>query len=176
MDFRRLKKMCRGVRPAVSARWRRVTIFGFVVLCLAEPGLAGAQETTDIPPLGSDQDAAGQAPKDASAPPPAGSTTTVATPREATSGPEGYVAVPSEVGRRPSLAAYGFGCRRYGGVDATDPQTMPHFRHTTAFHGFNRVFTSRVSRGHYCCGSGHVLCGQLNSQEFLRSRYGVVGR
>jgi membrane-associated phospholipid phosphatase len=30
---------------------------------------------------------------------------------------------------------------------ATDPETMPHFRQTTAFHGFNRVFTSAVSGG-----------------------------
>jgi len=30
---------------------------------------------------------------------------------------------------------------------ATDPQTMPHFRRTTAFDGFNRVFTSTVSGG-----------------------------
>jgi hypothetical protein len=84
IDFRRLKKMSRGVPQAVSSRWRGVTIFGFVVLCLAEPVLARAQKTMNIPPLGSDQDAAGQAPEDASAPPPAGSTTTVATLREAT--------------------------------------------------------------------------------------------
>jgi membrane-associated phospholipid phosphatase len=30
---------------------------------------------------------------------------------------------------------------------ATDPETMPRFRQTTAFHGFNRVFTSTVSGG-----------------------------
>jgi len=71
------------VRQAVSSRWRGVTILGFVVLCLALPVLARAQETTAIP-LGTDQDAAGQAPVDGSAPPPARSTTTVAVPREAT--------------------------------------------------------------------------------------------
>jgi hypothetical protein len=30
---------------------------------------------------------------------------------------------------------------------ATDPETMPHFPRTTAFDGFNRVFTSTVGGG-----------------------------
>jgi hypothetical protein len=57
------------------------------------------------------------------------------------------VAVPSEVGRRPSLAAYGLVVGGTAALIATDPETMPHFRQTTAFHGFNRVFTSTVSGG-----------------------------
>jgi hypothetical protein len=80
MDFRRLKKMCRDVRQAISSRWRDVTILGLVLLCLALPVPAGAQKTTDIPPLESDKDAAGQAREDASAPRSGISTTTVAAP------------------------------------------------------------------------------------------------
>jgi PAP2 superfamily len=150
IDFRRLKTMCRGVRQAVSSRWRGVTIFGFVVLCLAEPVLARAQETTDLPPLGCDQDAAGQA-----APPPAGSTT-VAPPREATwrKLPGNFLQDQKDMWLFPVKLAEGHHwlptALVVGGTAAliaTDPETMPHFRQTSAFHGFNRVFTSTVSGG-----------------------------
>jgi hypothetical protein len=56
---------------------------------------------------------------------------------------------------------------------AADPETMPHFRQSTAFDGFNR---EHGRRGHYCRGFGRGLYSRLNSQKFLRSRYGVVGR
>jgi membrane-associated phospholipid phosphatase len=156
MNFRRLKKMCRGVPQAVPSRWRGVTIPGFVVLCLALPVLAHAQETTDIPRVAGDKDAARQAPGDASAPPPAGSTTTVATPREATwrKLPGNFLEDQKELWLFPVKLAEGHHwlptALVVGGTAAliaTDPQTMPHFRQTTAFRGFNRVFTSTVSGG-----------------------------
>jgi membrane-associated phospholipid phosphatase len=56
---------------------------------------------------------------------------------------------------------------------AADPETMPHFRQSTAFDGFNR---EHGRRGHYCRGFGRGLYSRLNSTKFLRSRYGVVGR
>jgi membrane-associated phospholipid phosphatase len=156
MDFRRLKKMCRDVRQAVSSRWCGVTIFGFVVLCLALPVLAHAQETIDIPPRGSDKNAAGQAPEEAPAPPPAGSTSTVALPREATwpKLPGNFLKDQKDMWLFPVKLAEGHHwlptALVLGGTAAliaTDPETMPHFRRTAAFDGFNRVFTSTVSGG-----------------------------
>jgi hypothetical protein len=144
------------VRPAVSSRSRGVTIFGFVVLCLAQPVLARAQETTNIPPLGTDKDAAGQAREDQSAPPPADSATTAATPREATwrKLPGNFLADQKDMWLFPVKLAEGHHWLPAGlvvggtaALIATDPETMPHFRQTTAFHGFNRVFTSTVSGG-----------------------------
>jgi hypothetical protein len=156
IDFRRLKGMCRVVRPAVSSRCRGLTIFGFLVLCLAQPALARARQAAGIPPLGSDQDAASQAPQDRSAPPPAGSETTVATPREATwrKLPGNFLHDQKDMWLFPVKLAEGHHwlptALVVGGTAAfiaSDPETMPHFRQTTAFHGFNRVFTSTVSGG-----------------------------
>jgi membrane-associated phospholipid phosphatase len=148
--------MCRDVRQTVSSRWRGVTILGFVVLCLALPVPARAQETTAIPPLGTDQDAAGQAPVDGSAPPPARSTTTVAVPREATwrKLPRNFLEDQKDMWLFPVKLAEGHHwlptALVVGGTAAliaTDPESMPHFRQTTEFRGFNRVFTSTVSGG-----------------------------
>lgn len=148
--------MWRGVGQAVSSRRRGVTIFGFVALCLTEPVVVRTQETTDIPLLASDKDAAGQAPEDASAPPPAGSTTTVATPREATwrKLPGNFLQDQKDMWLFPVKLAEGHHglptALVVGGTAAliaTDPETMPHFRQTTTFHGFNRVFTSTMSGG-----------------------------
>jgi membrane-associated phospholipid phosphatase len=154
MDFRRLKKMCRDVRRAVPSKWRGVTILGFVVLCLALPVLARAQETTGIPRLGSDQEAASQPPEQASAPPPASSPATVAAPRETTwrKLPGNFLEDQKNMWLFPVKLAEGHHwlptALVVGGTAAliaTDPKTMPHFRQTTAFDGFNRVLTSTVS-------------------------------
>ena len=126
------------------------------MLCLAQPVVARAQETTNVPRPGSDKDAAGQAREDQSAPPPAGSTTTVATPREATwrKLPGNFLQDQKDIWLFPVKLAEGHHwlptALVVGGTAAliaTDPKTMPHFRQTTAFHGFNRVFTSTVSGG-----------------------------
>jgi membrane-associated phospholipid phosphatase len=148
--------MSRSAGRPVSSWWRGVTVLGFLAMCLAEPVLARAQERTDIPRLGTDQDAAGRVPGDASAPPPARSTTTVATPREATwrKLPGNFLHDQKDIWLFPVKLAEGHhwlpAALVVGGTAAliaTDPQTMPHFRQTTAFHGFNRVFTSTVSGG-----------------------------
>jgi membrane-associated phospholipid phosphatase len=148
--------MCWVVGRAVSSGWRGVTISGFCALCLTGPVLARAQAPTDIPPLGTDEHAAGQAPEDRSAPPPAGSETAVATPREATwrKLPGNFLQDQKDIWLFPVKLAEGHHwlptALVVGGTAAliaTDPQTMPYFRQTTAFHGFNHVFTSTVSGG-----------------------------
>ena len=148
--------MCRVVGWAVSSRWRGLTISGFLALCLAGPVPARAQGPTEFPPLGTDEHAAGQAPEDPSTPPSAGSNTTVATPREATwrKLPGNFLQDQKDIWLFPVKLAEGHHwlptALVVGGTAAliaTDPQTMPYFRKTTAFHGFNRVFTSTVSGG-----------------------------
>jgi membrane-associated phospholipid phosphatase len=156
IDFRRLNTMGRAVGWAVSSGRRGLTILGFLALCLTEPVLARAQESTDIPALGTDQHAAGQAPENATVPAPAGSTTTAATPREATwrKLPGNFLQDQKDMWRFPVKLAEGHHwlptALVVGGTAAliaTDPQTMPHFRQTTRFDGFNRIFTSTVSGG-----------------------------
>jgi membrane-associated phospholipid phosphatase len=118
--------------------------------------VARAQATADIPPLGGDQHAAGQAGEDRSAPSAAGSRTTAATPRKATwrKLPGNFLEDQKDMWLFPVKLAEGHHCLpvalTVGGTAAliaTDPKTMPHFRQTTAFHEFNRFFTSTVSGG-----------------------------
>jgi hypothetical protein len=114
--------------------------------------LARAQERIDITAT----DAAGQTPDDRSGPRPASSTGTAGTPREATwrKLPGNFLKdqkdmwlFPVKLGEGHHWLPSAFVVGGTAALIATDPQTMPHFRQTTAFHGFNRVFTSTVSGG-----------------------------
>jgi membrane-associated phospholipid phosphatase len=116
---------------------------------------ARAQERMEVPALGCEGEAAAQAPEGAGAPQTASPPTTGA-PREATwrALPGNFVQDQKDLWLFPVKLAKGHywlpSALVVGGTAAliaTDPQTMPHFRNTTAFHGFNRVFTSTVSGG-----------------------------
>jgi small-conductance mechanosensitive channel len=61
------------------------------------------------------------------------------------------------------------------GLIATDPQTMPHFRQTNAFSGFNRVFSGAATAG-IIAAVRPRLYSQPDSQECVRPELGAVGR
>jgi membrane-associated phospholipid phosphatase len=131
---------------------RFATALVFAVLSMSLAVTASGQECTNI----AGSPAAGQAPDDASAPPQASSTGTAGTPREATwhKLPGNFLKdqkdmwlFPVKLGEGHYWLPTAFIVGGTAALIATDPQTMPHFRNTTAFHGFNRVFTSTVSGG-----------------------------
>jgi membrane-associated phospholipid phosphatase len=134
------------------SKQRFATALVFLVLSTPLTVIARAQESTSI----TDRDAAGQAPDDASGAPPASSTGTTGPPREATwrKLPGNFLKdqkdiwlFPVKLGEGHHWLPTAFVVGGTAALIATDPQTMPHFRQTTAFHGFNRVFTSTVSGG-----------------------------
>jgi membrane-associated phospholipid phosphatase len=151
----RAREMRRIVWKAVFRKRRFAATLGLAVLFVSQGGKARAQERVDVPPLGTDNNAGAQAPGDSPVPPAAGSTRG-ATPREATwrKLPGNFLQDQKDLWLFPMKLAEG---RHWlptaivvGGTAAliaTDPQTMPHFRQTNDFHGFNRVFTSTVSGG-----------------------------
>ncbi len=131
---------------------RFATALVFTILAIPLTVIARAQERTDI----TDGDASGQAADHASDPPPPSSTGTAGTPREATwrKLPGNFLKdqkdiwlFPVKLGEGHHWLPTAFVVGGTAALIATDPQTMPHFRQTTAFSGFNRVFTSTVSGG-----------------------------
>jgi len=140
-----------GVLKTGTFKQRFATALVFLVLSIPLTVIARAQESTNI----TDRDAAGQTPDDASGPPPASSTGTAGS-REATwrKLPGNFLKdqkdiwlFPVKLGEGHHWSPTAFVVGGTAALIATDPQTMPHFRQTTAFHGFNRVFTSTVSGG-----------------------------
>ena len=147
--------MCRIVREALLCKRRFATTLGLAVLFVSQAVNTRAQERVGTPPLGTDNNAGAQAPEDAPIPPTGGSTRGAA-PREATwqKLPGNFLRDQKDLWLFPVKLAEGHHWLPtaivVGGTAAliaTDPQTMPYFRQTNDFHGFNRVFTSTVSGG-----------------------------
>jgi membrane-associated phospholipid phosphatase len=141
-------------RAGLKRRFGKPTLV-FALLWLLQSANAGAQQAEVPPSVNLGANATNQAPPPGTAPPAAGSTT-IALPREATwrKLPGNFVQDQKDLWLFPVKLAEGHywlpSALVVGGTAAliaTDPQTMPHFQNTTAFHGFNRVFTSTVSGG-----------------------------
>jgi hypothetical protein len=144
-----------GVVKTVFSKHRFATMLAFAVLSTCPAGIACAQERTAIPPLDNEREAASQAREGTSAPPAPGSTAIAAT-REATwhKLPGNFLQdqkdmwlFPLKLGEGHHWLPTAFVVGGTAAFIATDPQTMPHFRQTNDFHGFNRVFSSTVSGG-----------------------------
>jgi membrane-associated phospholipid phosphatase len=155
-EFRRLIEICAIVHKTNSFRRRFAMALVFAFLCLTHAARAAAQDQTDTPPLCGEAGSAAQQQEDSPAPPPASTTGTAGTPREATwhKLPGNFLKdqkdmwlFPVKLGKGHYWLPTAFVVGGTAALIATDPQTMPHFRDTTTFHGFNRVFTSTVSGG-----------------------------
>jgi membrane-associated phospholipid phosphatase len=155
-EFRRLIEICAIVHKTNSFRRRFAMALVFAFLCLTHAARAAAQDQTDTPPLCGEAGSAAQQQEDSPAPPPASTTGTAGTPREATwhKLPGNFLKdqkdmwlFPVKLGKGHYWLPTAFVVGGTAALIATDPQTMPHFRNTTTFHGFNQVFTSTVSGG-----------------------------
>jgi len=134
-----------------SRRWRELVSFSFLTVCLACGTVtAQGQQLTE---------AAQRSGQDTSKNPQTSTPDTSGQPgatREATwrKLPKNFLQDQKEIWLFPVHVAEG---RHWlptaivvggtAGLIAADPQIEPHLRQTTAFHGFNRVFTSTVSGG-----------------------------
>ena len=154
-EFRRLIDTHASVPKANSFRRRFATTLVLAVLYMLPALPAGAQERTDSPPLCGDDGSAAQQHEDSPAPP-APVPAPAPTLREATwrTLPGNFLQdqknmwlFPLKLGEGhhwlPTTLIVGV----TAGLIATDPQTMPHFRQTDAFSGFNRVFGGTSSAG-----------------------------
>jgi len=139
--------MFRIVREAVLCKRRFARTLGLAILLASQGVNTRAQER--VPSLGTDNNARAQAPEDAPIPPAAGSKGG-ATPRKATwrklSG--NFLQDQKDLWLFPMKLAQGHHWLPAAlvvgvtaGLIATDPKTMPHFRQTNGFSGFNSAFS-----------------------------------
>lgn len=128
----------------------------FAFLCLTHAARAAAQDHSDTPPLCGEAGSAAQQQEDSPAPPPASTTGTAGTPREATwhKLPGNFLKdqkdmwlFPVKLGKGHYWLPTAFVVGGTAALIAADPQIMPHFRQTTAFTGFNRVFSGTSTAG-----------------------------
>jgi hypothetical protein len=163
---------------AVFCKWRLATSLLFAALCMSQAVIARAQESTETAQLCVDSETAAPAGDDASAPralvPTAREATLHTLPRNILQDQKDLWLFPVKLGEGHHWLPAALIVGATAGFIATDPQTMPHFRETSAFSGFNSVF-SGTTRNHRRC-SRHVLCGQPDSQELVRPEFGAVSR
>jgi len=149
MDVRASAPRANGFRRRV------VTALIFAVLCMSYAVRAGAQQRTDTPPLCGDDGSVYQQHDDSSASPaPAPKASSIM--REATlrklpgnflQDQKNMWLFPLKLGEGRHWLPATLIVGGTAGLIAADPQTMPHFRQTTAFSGFNRVFGGTSSAG-----------------------------
>src|SRR6202021_1737810 len=123
----------------------------FAVACMSHATIGRAQESTETTRLCGESRESAQRSDEASAP-----ATTAPVEREATlrTLPRNFLQDQKDLWLFPTKLAQGHHWLPTtiivgvtAGLIASDPQTMPHFRQTSAFSGFNRVFTSGASAG-----------------------------
>lgn len=140
---------------AVTKRRFASGVLVFAILCASQTAMVRAQERTEASCATVAGDSATSQSPDTQAPPASGSTTPGGA-REATwrKLPGNFLQDQKDLWLFPVKLAEGHhwlpSAIVVGGTAAliaTDPQTMPYFRNTSTFHGFNRTFTSTVSGG-----------------------------
>ncbi|MGC2829681.1 MAG: phosphatase PAP2 family protein [Candidatus Acidiferrum sp.] len=129
----------------------------FAVLCMSQAVRAGAQDRADTPPLCGDSGWTAQQHEDSAAPSaPAPNSIVAPIQREATwrTLPGNFLQdqkniwlFPVKLGEGHHWLPTALIVGSTAGLIAADPQTMPHFRQTTAFSGFNRAFSSTSTAG-----------------------------
>jgi membrane-associated phospholipid phosphatase len=150
-ELRRPIEMQSEERKSVSSRRRVATSLLFAILCLSQAVDARAQERTDTRPLCGDSEPVAQ-PSDNESAPVAGTSAM----REATlrTLPKNFLQDQRALWLFPVKLAQGHHwlptvliAGGTAALIATDPKTMPHFRQTNRFSGFNSVFSGNTGAG-----------------------------
>jgi membrane-associated phospholipid phosphatase len=151
LEFRRSLETRQDVRKTASSRRGFATSLLFAVLYMSLAGLARAQERTDTPPLCDDSAPAAQRSDNASAPAVPPSVVREATLRTL---PKNLLQDQKDLWLFPMKLAQGHHWLPAAlvvgvtaGLIATDPKTMPHFRQTNGFSGFNSAFSGTTGGG-----------------------------
>jgi membrane-associated phospholipid phosphatase len=150
-ECRRRIEMHSDSRKAVSTGRRFAASLLLAVLYLSQAVLAHAQDRIDRPPLGGVSEPVAQPGENASAPPVPAPTVREATLRTL---PKNFLQDQKDLWLFPVKLAHGHHwlpttliVGATAGLIATDPKTMPHFRQTNAFSGFNSVFGGTTGAG-----------------------------
>jgi membrane-associated phospholipid phosphatase len=150
-ELRKPIEMQLVARKAVSYKRRLATSLVFAVLCMSQAVVARAQERTDTPSLCGDSEPLAQHGDDGADPPASAPKVREATLRGL---PKNILQDQKDLWLFPVKLAQGHHwlpaaliVGATAGLIATDPQTMPRFRQTSAFSGFNSVFSSTTTAG-----------------------------
>jgi membrane-associated phospholipid phosphatase len=150
-EFRKPLETQWGVQKAISAMRRPSLAVLFAVLSMSQAVIARGQVRTETPPQCRGSEPIAQPGDDASAPAAPAVTVREATLRKL---PKNILQDQKDLWLFPTKLAQGHHwlpsaliVGATAGLIATDPQTMPHFRQTNAFSGFNSVFSSGAGAG-----------------------------
>ncbi|MHB8500197.1 MAG: phosphatase PAP2 family protein [Candidatus Acidiferrales bacterium] len=156
LELRRPIEMQPDMRKAVSSRRRLGTSLLFAVLFMPQAVPARAQERIDTHPLCGDSKTVAQPGENASTPAAPAPQAPAPTAREATlrTLPRNFLQDQKDLWLFPVKLAHGHHwlptaliVGATAGLIASDPETMPHFRQTNAFSGFNSVFSGTTGAG-----------------------------
>ena len=151
LELREPMEMQRVAGKAVRYKRRLALPLLFAVACLSQGAVGRAQESAETTQLCGENQESAQRSDEAPAP-----RATAAAEREATlrTLPRNILQDQKDLWLFPTKLAQGHHWLPTmiivgvtAGFIATDPQTMPHFRQTTAFSGFNRVFSGTATAG-----------------------------
>jgi membrane-associated phospholipid phosphatase len=150
-DLRPPSESQSDARTAGSFKRRLAPFLVFAVLCMPQAAIARAQESAETARLCVESETDAPAGDEASAPRALAATTREATlrelPRNILQDQKDLWLFPVKLGEGHHWLPAALIAGATAGFIATDPQTMPHFRQTSAFSGFNSVFSSGTSAG-----------------------------
>jgi membrane-associated phospholipid phosphatase len=151
LELRKPMEMNRVAGKAVRYKRRVALSLIFAVACMSQAAIGRAQESTETTRLCGESQTAAQTGYAASTPPataPAVREATLRTlPRNILQDQKDLWLFPTKLAQGHHWLPTAIIVGVTAGFIATDPQTMPHFRQTSAFSGFNRVFSGTTTAG-----------------------------